>query len=209
MRWIPTSEEASETRPKAGERAHDLFSAFSTLPHPAALCHPRRMINSVQHETATLAGGCFWGMEEILRQIPGVIETSVGYTGGDASDPNYKQVCTGTTGHAEAIRILFDPAVLPYAGLLDAFFRMHDPTTPNRQHNDIGTQYRSAIFHHSPAQQRAAGEAIARWNASGQFPRPIVTQIEPAAHFWRAEEYHQKYLVKNPGGYNCHILRPA
>jgi len=163
--------------------------------------------HEAQSETATLAGGCFWGMDEILRQIPGVISTRVGYTGGSKADPNYREVCTGATGHAEAIEIVFDPAKLSYEELLGYFFRMHDPTTLNRQHNDMGTQYRSAIFAHSDAQQRTAEKVKAEANSSGKFKRPIVTEINRASKFWPAEDYHQQYLVKNPGGYNCHVLR--
>lgn len=162
---------------------------------------------SVGRETATFAGGCFWGMEEILRAIPGVIETTVGYTGGNMARPTYKLVCTGTTGHAEAVQIVFDPARLSYEELLGYFFRMHDPTTLNRQHNDMGTQYRSAIFYHSDEQRRIAEQVKERVNTSGNWKRPIVTEITKATEFWPAEEYHQKYLVKNPGGYNCHVLR--
>ena len=158
-------------------------------------------------ETAILAGGCFWGMEEILRKIPGVFSTEVGYTGGKAANPTYKQVCSGLTGHAEAVEIVFDPAVLPYEKLLDFFFRMHDPTTPNRQHNDIGTQYRSAIFYTSQAQKETAERVIKELTEAGRFKRPIVTEVTKAGEFHAAEGYHQDYLVKNPGGYNCHVLR--
>lgn len=160
-----------------------------------------------KRETAILAGGCFWGMEEILRSIPGVLETSVGYIGGETEAPSYKQVCTGNTGHAEAVRIVFDPARLTYEALLGYFFRMHDPTTLNRQHNDVGTQYRSAIFFTSEEQKAVAAQVKEATGKSGRFKRPIVTEISPATPFFTAEEYHQKYLVKNPGGYNCHILR--
>lgn len=157
-------------------------------------------------ERAVLAGGCFWGMEEILRKIPGVLQTKVGYTGGGVGAPTYEQVCTGRTGHAEAIEILFDPAKLSYEALLGYFFRMHDPTTLNRQHNDVGTQYRSAIFFVSDQQKQTAEKVRARFDASGRFRRPIVTQIVAATEFFSAEDYHQKYLVKHPGGYNCHVL---
>jgi methionine-S-sulfoxide reductase len=160
-----------------------------------------------KRETAILAGGCFWGMEEILRNIPGVLETAVGYTGGATEAPNYQQICTGTTGHAEAVRIVFDPARLTYEALLGYFYRMHDPTTLNRQHNDIGTQYRSAIFFTSDEQKAVAAKVTETVGKSGRFKKPIVTQIVPATEFFNAEDYHQKYLVKNPGGYNCHILR--
>lgn len=159
-------------------------------------------------ETAILAGGCFWGMEEILRNIPGVIETEAGYTGGATAAPTYGDVKTGTTGHAEAVRITFDPKTLSYADLLEKwFFRMHDPTTANRQGNDVGTQYRSAIFVTSPEQRKTAEMVTERVDKSGQWKRPLVTQIAPAGPFTRAEEYHQKYLQKNPGGYTCHFLR--
>jgi peptide methionine sulfoxide reductase msrA/msrB len=159
-------------------------------------------------EIATLAGGCFWGMEEILRLVPGVISTRVGYTGGTLPHPTYEQVCSGRTGHAEAIEVVFDPSRLSYEQLLEKyFFRMHDPTTPNRQENDVGTQYRSAIFFHSEEQRRTAEMVKERVAKSGLWKRPIVTEIVPAGPFYQAEEYHQKYLVKNPGGYSCHYLR--
>lgn len=158
-------------------------------------------------EIATLAGGCFWGMEDILRKLPGVQNTEVGYTGGVLAHPRYEQVKKGDTGHAEAIRIEFDPSVLSYDALLDTFFRMHDPTTSNRQGNDLGSQYRSAIFYHSSEQKAAAERAIQRATESGRWKRPIVTEVVPAATFYSAEDYHQDYLEKNPGGYTCHFLR--
>jgi peptide methionine sulfoxide reductase msrA/msrB len=159
-------------------------------------------------ELATFAGGCFWGMEEILRKIPGVISTRVGYTGGATKNPTYKQVCTGATGHAEAVEITFDPTKTSYEKMLSVFFRMHDPTTLNQQHNDIGTQYRSAIFYHDDEQKKLAEEVKAKVEKSGRFKRPIVTEITQAGPFYEAEGYHQKYLEKNPGGYNCHYLQP-
>lgn len=159
------------------------------------------------HETAILAGGCFWGMEEILRKIPGVIKTTVGYSGGNTANPTYEDICTGDTGHAESIQVVFDPAKLSYEELLNYFFRMHDPTTLNRQHNDVGTQYRSAIFYTSEEQKKTAEQVKDRWDKSGKFKRPITTEISAARPFYSAEEYHQKYLVKNPGGYTCHVLR--
>jgi peptide methionine sulfoxide reductase msrA/msrB len=165
------------------------------------------VIQPATQEAALLAGGCFWGMEEIIRKIPGVIKTTVGYTGGTTVNPTYEQVCTGRTGHAESIEVVFDPSRLSYETLLDYFFRMHDPTTPNRQHNDVGTQYRSAIFYTSEAQRQTAERVKARWDKSGKFDRPIVTEIAAASPFYPAEEYHQKYLVKHPGGYTCHVLR--
>ncbi len=159
-------------------------------------------------ETAVLAGGCFWGMEELLRQIPGVLETEVGYAGGRTKEPTYEDVKTGVTGHAESVRIVFDPAKLSYAELLEKwFFRMHDPTTQNRQGNDVGTQYRSAIFVTTPEQRRIAEEVKARVGQGGKWRAPIVTEIVEAGPFTRAEEYHQKYLVKSPGGYTCHYMR--
>ncbi len=165
------------------------------------------LIKTPTHETAILAGGCFWGMEEIIRKIPGVIKTTVGYSGGTTKEPTYEDVCTGMTGHAEAIQVVFDPARLSYDSLLDYFFRMHDPTTLNQQHNDVGTQYRSAIFFTSEEQKQAAERVKERWAKSGKFKRPITTEITSATTFYPAEDYHQKYLVKHPGGYTCHVLR--
>jgi len=158
-------------------------------------------------ETATLAGGCFWGMEDLLRQQPGVLETEVGYTGGTTPNPRYEDVKTGRTGHAEAIRISFDPAKTSFEALLRFFFRMHDPTTLNRQGNDVGSQYRSAIFVHSEAQRRVAERVKAEVEASGFWKKPVVTEILSAGPWHSAEAYHQDYLVKNPGGYTCHWVR--
>jgi peptide methionine sulfoxide reductase msrA/msrB len=157
-------------------------------------------------EEAVLAGGCFWGMEGILSKIPGVIETTVGYAGGTTPNPTYEQVRTGRTGHAESIRILFDPKRLSFEQLLDNwFFKMHDPTTKNQQGNDRGSQYRSAIFVTSPAQREAAERA--KQKAQAKWKAPIVTEIADAGPFTPAEDYHQKYLDKHPGGYTCHFLR--
>jgi peptide methionine sulfoxide reductase msrA/msrB len=158
-------------------------------------------------EVATLAGGCFWGMEDILRAIPGVISTRVGYTGGTTAKPTYPDVHAGTTGHAEAIEVVFDPTKLSYEQLLGYFFRMHDPTTPDRQGNDAGTSYRSAIFYHGEEQRRAAERVKDEVDRSGKWKNKLVTEIVPAGEFWEAEQYHQKYLQKNPGGYTCHYLR--
>jgi methionine-S-sulfoxide reductase len=158
-------------------------------------------------ETAIFGGGCFWGVEEIFRKIPGVIDTEVGYCGGQMKNPTYEDVCTGKTDHAEVVKVNFDPAKLSFAHLLDYFFRMHDPTTLNRQHNDIGTQYRSVIFYQSEDQKTEAEKKIKEVSDSKKWPRPIVTQVVPAMPFYSAEAYHQDYLQKNPGGYNCHILR--
>ena len=159
-------------------------------------------------ETAVLAGGCFWGMEDLLRKIPGVIETEVGYAGGSTKSPTYEDVKGGDTGHAESVRVTFDPAKLSYAELLEKwYFRMHDPTTKNRQGNDTGTQYRSAIFVTSPAQRKVAEEVKARVSKSGKWQSPVVTEIVDAGPFTPAETYHQDYLVRNPNGYTCHYLR--
>jgi methionine-S-sulfoxide reductase len=161
-----------------------------------------------QTEIAVLAGGCFWGVEEILREVPGVIDTDVGYTGGFVKNPTYEDTHDSKSGHAEAIRVTFDPSVLSYEQLLENwFFRLHDPTTLNRQGNDAGTQYRSAIFPQTAEQKRIAEQVIARVQASGKWKRPISTSIEPASTWYSAEGYHQDYLRKHPGGYSCHFLR--
>src|SRR5262249_60365769 len=158
--------------------------------------------------TAVLAGGCFWGMEDILRKVPGVVDTEVGYAGGATPAPTYDQVKTGGTGHAESIRVTFDPAQLSYADLLEKwFFRMHDPTTRNRQGNDAGTQYRSAIFYANDEQKRVAEEVKARVEQGGKWRRPIVTEIVPAGPFTPAESYHQDYLEKHPAGYTRQFMR--
>jgi len=156
-------------------------------------------------EKATFGAGCFWGVEVAFGNIPGVTETAVGYEGGKTERPSYKDVCTDATGHAEVVELSFDPAKVSYDEILDAFFALHDPTQLNRQGPDWGTQYRSAIFYHSEAQKEAAEKKIAELNASGRFsPKKVVTKIEPAQTFWRAEEYHQKYLEKR-GMASCHI----
>ncbi len=158
-------------------------------------------------EVATLAAGCFWGVEHLFKELDGVVETEVGYTGGTVENPSYREVCTGTTGHAEAVRVLFDPTRVSYEAVLRYFFRLHDPTTKNRQHNDVGPQYRSAVFVHSDRQRGAAEAIIGEVNRSGELTRPVVTEVSEAGTFWKAEAYHQDYLVKNPGGYMCHVLR--
>jgi peptide methionine sulfoxide reductase msrA/msrB len=156
---------------------------------------------------ATFAGGCFWGVEDLIRALPGVVDTQVGYTGGRTARPTYHDICEGDTGHAEAVRVVFDPAKVSYRDVLELFFRLHDPTTPNRQGNDVGTQYRSAIFYHDEEQRKIAEETRAAVDASGKWPRPLVTEIVPATPWWDAEDYHQDYLKKNPGGYSCHFVR--
>ena len=159
-------------------------------------------------EVAVLAGGCFWGVEEILRGVPGVIDTDVGYTGGWLENPTYDDTHDSKSGHAEAVRITFDPSVISYDDLLEQwFFRLHDPTTLNRQGNDVGTQYRSAIFPQTAEQQHAAERVITRVKASERWRRPITTTIEPASTWYSAERYHQDYLRTHPGGYTCHFLR--
>jgi methionine-S-sulfoxide reductase len=159
-------------------------------------------------EVAILAGGCFWGVEEILRTVPGILDTDVGYTGGWLENPKYEDTHDSKSGHAEAIRVTFVPSVLSYETLLEQwYFRLHDPTTLNRQGNDVGTQYRSAIFYNSPEQKATAEQVKARVGASGKWARPITTEITPAAVWYSAEKYHQDYLQKHPGGYSCHYLR--
>ena len=155
-------------------------------------------------EKAILAGGCFWGVEELIRDLPGVSSTVVGYTGGDVPNATYRNHGT----HAEAIEIIFDPARLSYRTLLEFFFQIHDPTTKNRQGNDRGTSYRSAIFYLNEEQKETAKKLIAEMTASHKWPGPIVTEIVPAADFWNAEEEHQNYLQKHPYGYTCHYIRP-
>jgi len=155
-------------------------------------------------EKATFGAGCFWGVEETFRHVEGVVETAVGFMGGKTANPSYKQVCYENTGHAEVVHLTYDPARVSYEKLLEVFWNAHDPTQLNRQGPDYGTQYRSVIFYHTPEQEAAARASKQRLDASGRFRRPIVTQIVPAAEFWRAEEYHQQYLAKR-GISSCHI----
>jgi peptide-methionine (S)-S-oxide reductase len=155
-------------------------------------------------ERAVLAGGCFWGMQELFRRRDGVLSTRVGYTGGDRPNATYRN----HGGHAEAIEIIFDPARLSYRQVLEFFFQIHDPSTPNRQGNDIGSSYRSAIFYTSEEQKRVAEDTIADVDASGLWPGKVVTGVVPAGEFWEAEPEHQDYLLRNPGGYTCHFVRP-
>ena len=162
---------------------------------------------SKKTEIATLAGGCFWGVEELLRNQKGVISTQVGYTGGSLPSPTYDIVKTGTTGHAESVEIEFDPKIISFDEILKFFFKLHDPTTLNRQGNDMGSQYRSVIFYHSEAQRQTALKIRALVDVSGVWKRPVVTEIVQAMPFYPAEDYHQKYLKKNPGGYTCHYVR--
>lgn len=153
-------------------------------------------------EKATFGGGCFWGTEELFRQIKGVKETVVGYMGGSKEKPTYEEVCDDTTGHVEVVQMAYDPSVTSYDKLLQVFWMAHHPTQANGQGNDVGSQYRPVIFFHSSAQKKAA--EASKEKEQEKYTQPIATSIEPAGTFWKAEEYHQKYLVKNPGGY-CHI----
>lgn len=155
-------------------------------------------------ERAVLAGGCFWGMQDLIRRQPGVVSTRVGYSGGDVPNATYRNHGT----HAEAIEIIFDPATTTYRQILEFFFQIHDPTTRNRQGNDIGVSYRSAIFYTSPEQKRVAEDTIADVNASGLWPGKVATEVAPAGDFWEAEPEHQDYLERIPNGYTCHFIRP-
>jgi peptide-methionine (S)-S-oxide reductase len=164
----------------------------------------QRSNNKVEIEKATFGAGCFWGVEARFAEMPGVLDTAVGYEGGDLEHPTYKEVCTDRTGHAEVVDVTFDPSRVSYDALLDAFFALHDPTQLNRQGPDWGSQYRSVVFTHGDEQMMAAKEKIAELNASGAFRKPIATKVEPATTFWKAEEYHQRYLEKR-GMVHCHI----
>ena len=190
LRFVPVSKLEAEGY---GQYA----KLFGVTPAPVA-----------EREVAMLAGGCFWGMEDLLRKIPGVLEIQVGYTGGWVEHPKYDDTHDSRSGHAESVRVVFDPRQLSYADLLEKwFFRMHDPTTLNRQGNDTGTQYRSAIFYTSEAQRQTAQAVKARVDQSGKWKKPVVTEIVAASKWWPAEEEHQDYLVKHPHGYTCHFMR--
>lgn len=156
-------------------------------------------------EKATFAAGCFWGVESSFQKVPGVVSTQVGYTGGHTANPTYREVCSDTTGHAEAIDIVYDPTKVSYQKLLEVFFENHDPTTPNRQGPDVGTQYRSVIFYHTPEQQRLALAEKTRRDNSGEYVGPIITEIVPATRFYRAEEYQQQYYGKQGLSWACHF----
>lgn len=175
-----------------------MFSILSAMNLGAATPAPAPHL-----EKATLGGGCFWGLEDLLRKLPGVVHATVGYTGGDVANATYEN----HEGHAESVELLFDPKKISYEEILYYFFKIHDPTTLNRQGNDVGTSYRSVIFYHDEQQRRIAEAVKARVDKSGAWKRPVVTQIVPAKTFWKAEEYHQDYLQKNPGGYTCHYER--
>ncbi|MCB9093177.1 MAG: peptide-methionine (S)-S-oxide reductase MsrA [Halobacteriovoraceae bacterium] len=158
-------------------------------------------------EVSILGGGCFWGVEELIRKLEGVKDTEVGYAGGDAQKKTYLDVKTGSTGHAEVVKVSFDPQKLKFEDLLRYFFRLHDPTTLNQQGNDKGSQYRSVIFYQSETQKRIAEKIIKEVNDSKKWSKPVVTKLEPYKNYFKAEEYHQDYLQKDPGGYTCHYLR--
>ena len=154
-------------------------------------------------ELATLGGGCFWCLEAVYDEMKGVVSVESGYMGGRNDNPTYEQVCSGATGHAEVVQVRFDPKIVSFRELLEAFFVIHDPTTLNRQGNDVGTQYRSAVFHHSPAQQQAANDVIVQMTRDKVWPSPIVTEVVPAVTFWVAEDYHQEYFARNPNQSYC------
>jgi len=159
-------------------------------------------------ERAVFAGGCFWGMQDLIRRLPGVTETRVGYTGGRVPNATYAKIKRGDTGHAESIEIFFDPAKISYRQLVAFFFQIHDPSTPDRQGNDRGSSYRSEIFYLDAQQKEMAQQVISEVNASGRWPGPVVTRMSKAGDFWQAEPEHQDYLVRVPRGYTCHYLRP-
>jgi len=170
---------------------------------PTAQSHP------TAPAVATLGGGCFWCLEAVFEQLQGVLKVESGYSGGSMANPTYHQVCSGTTGHAEVVQLTFDPAVVSFREILDVFFAIHDPTTRNRQGADVGTQYRSAIFYHSPEQKRIAEERIAELNAAGIWNAPLVTEVVPFTAFYRAEDYHQGYFRHNPNqGYCQAVVAP-
>ena len=170
---------------------------------PISMCNDTKG-NTMTTETAILAGGCFWGMQDLIRRMPGVLSTRVGYTGGEVPNATYRN----HGNHAEAIELVFDPSKLSYREILEFFFQIHDPSTVNRQGNDIGASYRSAIYYTSDVQKRVAEETILDVNASGIWPGKVVTELAPAGNFWEAEREHQDYLERIPNGYTCHFVRP-
>ncbi len=179
-------------------------SSFSESTKPTGATKPDKPKEDHMSEMATFAAGCFWGVEATFRQLKGVLSTQVGYTGGEIASPTYKQVCADTTGHAEAVEVTYDPSQLSYEDLLKVFWDNHDPTQVNRQGPDFGTQYRTAIFYHTPEQKQLAEQSRRALDESHRFSKPIATHIVPATEFWRAEEYHQQYLEKR-GLSTCHI----
>ncbi len=204
LRFVP----AEELESQGFGEYRDQFVAAGVLPAGSKTSsNTGDDLRSTVAMHATLAGGCFWGVEQLFRDLDGVLATDVGYIGGHVDNPTYKQVCSANTGHAEAVQITYDPTRVAYEDILRYFFKLHDPTTKNRQHNDVGPQYRSAIFFHNDDQKQAAENVIAEVNASGFWDKPLVTTVEKADTFWVAEQDHQDYLVKNPNGYNCHFVR--
>jgi methionine-S-sulfoxide reductase len=191
----------------AASLALRLLALLASPVHAEPAAPPAPAKGAPATETATLAAGCFWGTEEFFRKVPGVLQTRVGYSGGHTKNPTYEDTSSGTTGHAETLELKFDPAKVSYEQLLTLFFKMHDPTTLNRQGNDVGTQYRSAIFFHGEQQRQTALALMQRIEKSGAWHAKLTTELAPAGAFYPAEEYHQKYLVKHPGGYDNHYLR--
>lgn len=191
------SPDSSTTRP-AQRAGAPSAPAVETTTRPAA------SEKSMKTETAMFGAGCFWGVEETFRQMPGVVSTAVGYSGGRTENPTYKDVCTDTTGHVEVVLVEFDPAKVTYEQVLEVFWKAHNPTQVNRQGPDIGAQYRSVVFCQTPEQEKVAAASKARLEASRKYSKPIATAIEPARKFYRAEEYHQQYLAKR-GLSNCHV----
>jgi len=184
-----TSQRPPDARPASSRPAPNLAD-------PGAATATQQALGAGRYEKATFAAGCFWGVEASFRAVEGVVATEVGYTGGHTQNPTYSQVCSDKTGHAEAVQVIYDPNLVSYEQLLALFWKIHDPTTLNRQGRDVGTQYRSAIFYHSPRQQALAQKSMEELARTGRFKKPIVTQIVPATQFYRAEEYHQRYLEK-------------
>jgi peptide methionine sulfoxide reductase msrA/msrB len=207
MRFIPAAKLNESGYGQYAQLFPEVKQTKENALQPAPAAGTPQAKATTTREVAILAGGCFWGMEDILRKIPGVLDTEAGYTGGTVDKPGYGDVHTGKSGHAESVRVTFNPQVITYEALLGFFFRMHDPTTLNRQGNDVGSQYRSAIFYTSDEQRKTAEAVKSRVNHSGKWPKPIVTEIVPAKPFYAAEDEHQDYLVKHPDGYTCHYLR--
>ena len=195
---LPTADTAlpGRSEPLRTDEVHYVNGRPLKGPHPGGF------------ETALFGMGCFWGVERVFWNLPGVWVTSVGYSGGITPNPTYEETCTGRTGHAEVVQVVFNPKEISYAELLKAFWENHDPTTPNRQGNDIGPSYRSAIYYADEDQKRVALETIADVNASGLWPGKVVTEVEPVGDFWEAEPEHQDYLERFPNGYTCHFPRP-
>jgi len=204
LRFIPLEKMAAEGY---GAYLPGLVGDVSATPKESS-DHTATPAVPMKKEVATLAGGCFWGVEYWLEKLDGVLSVDVGYSGGHTRTPTYEEVSSGKTGHAESVRVVFDPQQISYEEILKYFFRFHDPTTRNRQHFDVGSQYRSVIFYHSEAQKKKALQVIQALTASRTFKKPIVTEVVAATVFTPAEKEHQDYLKKHPNGYNCHILRP-